>query len=691
MRSMLLRILRFVTVALLSVGGIAAGARYGKDSLAMQGRPVKTPAGQAPQPATKAEPTAPGRMIVIGRVLDPDGKPIKGAAVDIVTRPRKVWDAAYQTAFDTLGRGETDGDGRFRLETARTRSTEFFEVLAFGTAPGFGLGWAELNPDSDQPSAELRLRSERLIRIKLVDVSGVPAAGVEVCVRTVGRPRGMGRPNDKGEFDGVTLWETPPGAIRAWPGPATTDQQGRLVLPGIPRDLEVSLSVRDLRFARQLMKIESGIPSDFKEITLALQPAQIIEGRVLAADTLKPIPRAVVSAATRVSIASYDVSRFHADEQGRFRINPIAGDEFTLSAFPTNGEPYLIPQDKLIWVKGAVKADHDIKLPRGVLLRGKVTEKGTGRPLAGSSIQFIPLSRKDNVLSAWQAIVASRDDGSYQIAVPPGKGHLLIFGPTPDYVLEEIADNRLRNDKPGGLRNRAHAIIAYEFKTGDQPAAVTTSLRRGVTLKGRVEGPDGQAVTESFLLTTLRTEPSSPTWRANYHLSIRDGRFEVHGLAPEGTTRVSFFDVDHEWGASVELSGKQAGEDLTIRLQPCGQAKARFVGPDGKPVAKLRPHFEFVATPGPFRSSLRKEDQAELAADAELMGNVDRKHYWNGPITDTSGRVILPDLIPGSLYRIIDFSTVNVKDRGAQIRKDFTVKPGETLDLGDILIEKPRA
>ena len=49
----------------------------------------------------------------------------------------------------------------------------------------------------------------------------------------------------------------------------------------------------------------------------------------------------------------------------------------------------------------------------------------------------------------------------------------------------------------------------------------------------------------------------------------------------------------------------------------------------------------------------------------------------------------LSALIPGALYRLLDFSTVN-DAKGEQFRKDFTVKPGETVDLGDILIEKPQ-
>ncbi len=77
------------------------------------------------------------------------------------------------------------------------------------------------------------------------------------------------------------------------------------------------------------------------------------------------------------------------------------------------------------------------------------------------------------------------------------------------------------------------------------------------------------------------------------------------------------------------------------------------------------------------------------SADAALVVNVDRKHYGNLPRTDAEGRITLISLIPGALYRIIDFSTVNDDKKGIQLRKDFTVKPGETLDLGDIVIEKP--
>ena len=94
-------------------------------------------------------------------------------------------------------------------------------------------------------------------------------------------------------------------------------------------------------------------------------------------------------------------------------------------------------------------------------------------------------------------------------------------------------------------------------------------------------------------------------------------------------------------------------------------------------------------TPGVTRVGPLDRGESSWRPTAAFLPNVDPKHYPNGTATDADGRVTLPALIPGALYRISDWSTVNVQDKGYQIRKDFTVKPGETLDLGDILIEKP--
>ena len=103
------------------------------------------------------------------------------------------------------------------------------------------------------------------------------------------------------------------------------------------------------------------------------------------------------------------------------------------------------------------------------------------------------------------------------------------------------------------------------------------------------------------------------------------------------------------------------------------------------------PHFEIVMTPGPGLRMSDTRKQAELAADASLVANVDRKHYWSLPGTDDEGRITLISLIPGATYRISDLSIANDAKRGIQFHKDFTVKPGETLDLGDIKVANPQA
>ena len=220
---------------------------------------MKNPAGRAsplearsepklqgpPRPAKKPDPSARGRMTVAGRVLDPSGKPVANASVDVIGRPRSLWVADDEAINPRvlLGRSETDGDGRFQIDAARTASTRFFEIYARASVPGLGLGWADLNPDANKPGADIGLRPEQVIRGKLVDLSGQPAAGVALRITSVGRP------TNTGTFDGVSLWDARLEGMRVWPRPVTTDQKGRFTLAGIGGGLTVSLEVRDLRFA----------------------------------------------------------------------------------------------------------------------------------------------------------------------------------------------------------------------------------------------------------------------------------------------------------------------------------------------------------------------------------------------------------------------------------------------------------
>jgi hypothetical protein len=88
---------------------------------------------------------------------------------------------------------------------------------------------------------------------------------------------------------------------------------------------------------------------------------------------------------------------------------------------------------------------------------------------------------------------------------------------------------------------------------------------------------------------------------------------------------------------------------------------------------------------------LSEEDRDALTADADFASQVDRKHHSFNHRTDADGRFSMIALVPGALYRIMDRSTINEANKRKQVPKDFTVKAGETLDLGDILIEKPQA
>ena len=192
-------------------------------------------------------------------------------------------------------------------------------------------------------------------------------------------------------------------------------------------------------------------------------------------------------------------------------------------------------------------------------------------------------------------------------------------------------------------------------------------------------------------LTRQPIDPINLTWQDHGFVHARGGR-----LSARSRPRESHSDLllrrPTQLGHGGGVLGQAGGRGPDGALQPCGQAKARFVGPDGKPLAKLNawPYFQLLMTPGSTHGFFADRGE-QLQADAAYLPNVDPKHYGKDFVTDAEGRVDHARPDPRHQYRISDWSTRNDVEKGVQLRKDFTVKPGETLDLGDIRVEHPES
>jgi len=123
----------------------------------------------------------------------------------------------------------------------------------------------------------------------------------------------------------------------------------------------------------------------------------------------------------------------------------------------------------------------------------------------------------------------------------------------------------------------------------------------------------------------------------------------------------------------MELSGKLAkGEQVTVRLAPCGSATARFVDPPGHPLPKPAVLLDLLVRPGAdLQESIDKQVQAGITVPL-------------GRLTDSScvtegsqeGTLTFSYLIPGATY------VVEANEGNGYLRKStFKVQAGQRLVL----------
>jgi beta-lactamase regulating signal transducer with metallopeptidase domain len=639
--------------------------------------------------------------IVRGRV-NHGGQPASGAHVAVIGRRISVTRSGdLRPNGEILAETAANANGEYVLSLMGVSQKTHADAKVIARQDGFGMAWRQLNLDAPETEAAIELPSEEPIRGRLIGLEGQPAAGVRMSIAAVVERN----ENETGESSVGYQGDKIPAA---WLTAVTSDDQGRFLVQGVAAGAGVLLEVEGSdRFAPQDIALNTGwaeqrgerdatyrsLVKNVKpgeEAAVALSPAQLFEGVVRYADSGQPAPYARITIwASQQEYGSMMLIAGSADENGHYRINPRPGIRFGLTAYPPEGVAYLgrqtPPGDSLRWAARERIKHVDLTLPRGVLVRGRIVEAGSETPVAQAAIQYAPESSNNpnashDILTRWAGIQLSDQEGRFSIAVLPGPGRLMVNSQQGNYVLQEIGDRELYQGKPGGWRNYAHAIAKLNPQAGQDALEVKMEVQPGATVMGRIVDEQGAQVDEVLVVSRLHISPHSPFWRGHTTPTL-GGRFELAGLAHDVEYPTYFLDAKRQLGATEII--KAGDGERTVVLKPCGKAKLRLIDDNRKPLSGENATVEMVVTPGASRYDRDATERGELAADADYLANIDRTNHWHSAKSDEQGQLTLPALIPGASYRI-----TAARGGRLQVVNEFQVKASETLDLGDIVVER---
>ena len=336
-----------------------------------------------------------------------------------------------------LATGTTDDKGRFRMNLNGVSNKSHSGANVIARTEGMGLVWKQISLEKSDPkdellaSVELKLEPEQIMSVRLVDLEGEPANELEISIKSI-----MASSN---EPQSSLVCRKAKQECKAWLPSLDCDDEGRFKVYGVPRGHGFRIEVKgDDRFAPQGLSLNTGESEERgesdatyrdlvknvkpgEEAVFTLEPAKIFKGRVIFADTGKPVPDTKVSVwASQQEMGSMFVKSGKTNEAGEFKLRPNPGIRFGLSAFAPDGTPYFgIEMPPVEWKGGDNEKTIDVKLKRGVLVSGIVKNEETGEPVVGAPIQYHPLGADSSnvsgdIITGWEAIQKTDKDGRFK-------------------------------------------------------------------------------------------------------------------------------------------------------------------------------------------------------------------------------------------------------------------------------------
>jgi hypothetical protein len=164
-------------------------------------------------------------------------------------------------------------------------------------------------------------------------------------------------------------------------------------------------------------------------------------------------------------------------------------------------------------------------------------------------------------------------------------------------------------------------LLLINPREKDKTLPGDVALRPARPLRGKVVGPDGRRLTGVTAYNLAPGVLSQP---------LADDTFTVEGLDPRRTRHLVFMDKDRKHGAFVTVAGA-VKEPLVVRLGPCGSVAGRLLDEDGQSMGGVTVRLDPERLPDSSQPKVKTDRQGRFRIAGLVPGQKYQARLGGGP------------------------------------------------------------
>lgn len=578
------------------------------------------------KPAQEDEKNSPAEVTIRGEITSTKG-PVSGAI-------------AYVFRDELMSEAVSNEDGKFQVKIDSDKPVKIL-IVADGKISQIH----SLDPEKNS-MVEIQLKDQKaLLEGRIIDNQGMSVEDAKLRVLSLRR-----------ESETIEL----PAGLKNDHFDASTNEQGVFQFDGIESSMVGTISVTGQGIVASSITGESFDD----EIVLVVQPARIVQGKVIDRISKQPISNVVVSVAAGGQQAQ-------VNDSGEFELKGLpAFQPLLLLANPKGEEPYHLKSKRIPIEDGFDPIEVEIGLEPGVWVKCEVNDFGTDGP-ASSEVFYFPTPENENFQSyvdsfrARGAVPSSSTNstGDAKVVAIPGPGVVAI-----------VAQGFPPNESVNKLTDEQRAMLLQVTGLSDLTAVAwiePKDLKDEVELSFLVS--KGRAIDVELVENQLDSTDPLVVHRAasktSYAQPVLGPKFVAEQFQPGETRQILIHAPQKGLGAILNVKA-EAKSPVQVVLEPTGSVVGQVVNKNGDPQSGLLMQFEIQTEDG----------YQEIATQV---------------FTDVNGRFEKPSLIAALDYRV---AAVRLTERQQMMNdspkvdsrwyfaKELKINSGEAVDLGSIVL-----